>query len=175
VRLAILCSVLSLSAPALALCRFPDCSCPPSEFTALAVYRGDGQASLFETRWADGGVAVLDAGEPLEVSFGPGLQRGEPTLGAHLLVGGALIFEDGGRPLGVGVTAFAIDDAGTTITCNGVTVSTSVWRNALVQGSCATLAPEPPCNDTPRSCSTTGGFALAAAALLVVRRVFTRR
>lgn len=172
-RLVLLCA-LTLSYNAFALsCRVPDCSCRPSEFTGFVVLDSSGRYVFSDLRWRDGGAAVIDPSEVFELE--PRATQLVPP-GPRFLVGGRTVFEDAGTRLGIEMNTYLLSDGGDTATCGVNVAPTETWRAALQQGTCAALAPQSPCgNGPPRGCSTTGGFVLAAAAVLVVTRLLTRR
>jgi hypothetical protein len=172
-RLVLLCA-LAFSCDALArTCLIPNCACLPSEFTGFAVLDSSNRYVFSDLRWSDGGVAVIDPSEAFELE--PRATQRVPP-GNRFLVGGRAFFEDGGTRLGLEFNAYLVGDGGETVSCGVNVAPTAVWRTALEQGTCAALAPRAPCGEgPPRGCSTTGGFALAAAALLVVRRLLSRR
>ncbi len=162
--------VLSTSASA-TTCLAPNCACLPSEFTGFVVLDSSNRYVFSDLRWSDGGVAVIDPSEAFELEPAA-TQRGPP--GNRFLVGGRAFFEDGGTRLGIEFNAYLVGDGGETVSCGVNVASTAAWRRALEQGTCAALATRS-CGDTPSGCSATGGVALAAAALLVVRRRLSRR
>lgn len=167
-RVALVCSlVVSVNAQALS-CRIPECSCLPSEFTAFAVVDSSGRYVLSDARWSDGGVAVFDAGETFENLKAGAFLSNDPNQ--SFVMGGRSFFEDGGTRLGFEVALFPLGDGGTTASCGVNVASTSAWRRALEQGTCATLAPRAPCGEgPPRGCSTAGGLSLLAMLVLAVR------
>ena len=172
-RLVLLCA-LAVSCNAFARsCRVPDCSCLPSEFTGFVVLDSSGRYVFSDLRWSDGGVAVIDPTEVFEKE--PRATQLVPP-GQKFLVGGRAFFEDAGARLGIEMNTYLLGDGGSTASCGDNVASTTVWRTALEQGTCTALATKAPCGAGPaQGCSTTGGFALAAAALLVARRQLTRR
>ncbi|MBM4782927.1 MAG: hypothetical protein GQE15_35055 [Archangiaceae bacterium] len=172
-RLVLLCA-LAVSSNAVALtCRVPACSCLPSEFTGFVVLESNGRYTFSDLRWSDGGTAVIDPTEVFEQE--PRATQLVPP-GQRFLVGGRATFEDAGARASIEMNAYLLGDGGSIATCGVNVAPTDTWRAALVQGTCAALAPQSPCgNGPPRGCSTTGGFALAAAAVLAVRRLLTRR
>lgn len=168
-RVALVCSlVVSVNALALS-CRIPDCACLPSEFTAFGVLDSNGRYVFSDAQWSDGGLAVIDAGEDLVDLNGGRFVSNDPNQ--SFVLGGRSFFDDGGTRLGFGVTTFPLGDGGTTASCGVNVASTSAWRSALEQGTCATIAPRPPCGEGPsRGCSTAGGLSVLALVAFAARR-----
>lgn len=170
-RVALVCCLVA-SSNALALsCRIPDCACLPSEFTAFAVVDANGRYVLSDARWSDGGVAVFDAGETFENLEAGAFAFLSDDPNQRFVMGGRSFFEDGGTRLGFEVALFPLGDGGTTASCGVNVASTSAWRRALEQGTCASLAPRAPCGEGPsRGCSTAGGLSVLAMLALAARR-----
>lgn len=151
-----------LAAEAGAICTSNLCQCRPADFTAVGVLHSDGGLTLEDARWADGGVAVVDAGRffatnpyvdaPIDTPVVIGARSSETLLP---------------------IEAWPLTDAGL-VACQGGAYSLAAWRQALDTGSCADLTPGGgPCHDT-RPCSTTAGLSLLATIALLATRS-TRR
>jgi len=168
-RVALVCSlVVSMNALA-SICIIPECACLPSEFTAFGVLDSNGRYVFSDARWSDGGVATFDAGESFENLHGGKFASNDPNQ--SFVLGGRSVFEDGGTRLGFELTVFPLGDGGTTASCGVNVASTSAWRSALEQGTCATIAPRPPCGEGPsRGCSTAGGLSVLALVAFAARR-----
>lgn len=154
---------LLLAAKAAAVCTANQCTCFRADFTAVGVLHHDGSLTLGDARWADGGVAAVDAGTYYSTS--PWL---DVPLETQVVIGAE--FSTSVLPL----EAWPLTDAGL-VACQGGTYSLAAWRDALATGSCVELTPPRggPCRDTGR-CSTTGGLSVLAIIALLARRS-TRR
>lgn len=160
--------VLFSAGEAGAVCQFTNCACSPSTVIADAILEPGGQLTLSNPLWADGGPARFDGGVFVSETDLV-LATATPM---RVVAGGGELGLDGG--LGAGsflFRVFAIDDGGATATCGSTSAAIGAWKDALRTGTCAQLAPTPPCNDTRgRGCSTSGEFCVVIAAVAALAR-----
>ena len=160
--------VLFSAGEAGAVCTVTNCACSPSTVISDAILGPGGQLTLSNPLWADGGPAQFDGGvlvSETDLVFAT-------AMPVRVVAGGGALGLDGGPGAGsFSFRVFAIDDGGATATCGSTSASIGAWREALRTGTCAQLAPTPPCNDTRgRGCSTSGELCVVVAAVAALAR-----